>query len=489
MHNIFPTPNSYIKTDDNFIFGEKLYMTIPENFSNKDFKALAPELWKNYTAGKSSLEIIKSPNLHTTAYISSSRQAIIQNSKTDFEYEIHCRKYGITISFDGDTGLIHAFCTLLQTIPAYSLSKGNFTIPCFEIKDKPSLGFRCIHLCVFPETTLLFLKKMIRLFGLLKCTHIILEFFATLKFDCFPYLAWENGYTKEDIVPIITDGKALGIEFIPMFNHFGHAGGSRFRSGKNVVLDNAPEYAEYFLPDGWTWNVENPDVLILHQKMREELCNLFGDGKYLHIGCDEVYAADCLCNPYDKEDNEKFMDFINSTAEKVKQLGRTPIMWGDMFLDDKEFPYPYCGNISYRCCNGRENLSKLSKDMIIADWQYNIDGTHTESIDYFLERINPENLLLCPWEGADNIKGRCDIAKEKKLNGVIGTTWNGICRDPKFAVYTACLMWENAENETPFGRWEVFKAMSAANIRKLVPANGVYKDAGFVEEELAFKPV
>lgn len=489
MHYIFPTPTQYTEKDGSFIFADRLYLTVPENFSNKEFKKLAPELWNNFTQGKCELEIIKSPSLRTTAFLSRTRQAIIQNQKTDFDYEMTCTEHGITLVFGSGNGMIHAFCTLLQMLPPYSLKEKNFALGCFSVKDKPALSFRAMHICVFPETTLLFLKKMVRLFGLMKCSHIILEFFGMLKYDCFPHLAWQNGYTKEDLAPVISDGKALGIEFIPMFNHFGHAGGSRFRSGKNVVLDSAPEYEEYFTPGGWTWNVENMDVLVLHQKMREELCELFGEGKYIHIGCDEVYAADPFADPYDRTDNDNFMRFINYTAEKIRSLGRTPIMWGDMFLDDKDFPYPYCGNISHRCCDGENNLSKLSESMIIADWQYNIDGTKRESVDLFLKYRDKNSLILCPWTGNDNIKGRCDIAKEYGLPGVMGTTWNDICRDPKFAVYTACLMWEAKDNETPANRWEVFKMMAAHNIRKLAPSEGIYENAGFYEMELDFKPV
>ncbi len=489
MHYIFPTPTKYTKKEGTFTFSDKVYLTVPESFANREFKALVPELWSNFTAGKSTLEIIKSPNLRTTACISKTRQIIIQNSTTDFDYEVKCTEHSIIMSFGESDGLIHAFSTVLQIIGAYRIKTQDFEICCCHIKDKPALGFRCIHLCVFPETTLLFLKKYVRLFALMKCTHIILEFFGMLKLDCFPYLAWEHGFTREKLLPIIADGKALGIEFIPMFNHFGHAGGSRFRLGKNVVLDNAPEYEEYFTPGGWTWNVKNEDVLELQEKMRREMCDIFGEGAYFHIGCDEVYAAEPFADPYDKEDNHAFMKFINNTADSIKAQGRTPIMWGDMFLDAKDFPAPYCSNISYRCCDGKNNLSKLSKGVIIADWQYNIDGTNRNSVDFFLERIDKSSLILCPWTGFDNIKGRCDIAKEYGLYGVIGTTWTDICRDPKFAVYTACLMWEDKETETPSDRWEIFKVMAAQNMRKLVPSKGIYEDSGFYERETDCKPV
>ena len=77
-----------------------------------------------------------------------------------------------------------------------------------------------------------------------------------------------------------------------MFNHLGHASQSRFKAGQNVLLDNAPEYEEYFEPGGWTWKVSKPEVKELLRSVRSELCGLFGKGEYFHVGCDEAYICD-----------------------------------------------------------------------------------------------------------------------------------------------------------------------------------------------------
>ena len=54
---------------------------------------------------------------------------------------------------------------------------------------------RMIHLCVFPENSLLEIKKYIRLFSVLQYTHVIVEFWGTFKFDILSSLAWENAFT------------------------------------------------------------------------------------------------------------------------------------------------------------------------------------------------------------------------------------------------------------------------------------------------------
>ena len=68
---------------------------------------------------------------------------------------------------------------------------------------------------------------------------------------------------KKQIAPLIDEGKAMGMEFIPMFNHLGHASQSRSISGKHTVLDQNPKLETLFEPDGWTWCLSNPDTLKL----------------------------------------------------------------------------------------------------------------------------------------------------------------------------------------------------------------------------------
>ena len=59
-------------------------------------------------------------------------------------------------------------------------------------------------------------------------------------------------------------------------------------------------------------------------------------------------------------------EIMNEHLEKVYAISQKynlkPMMWGDMFLDNKVFPYPYARNT-----NTREeltyNLDKLTKDM------------------------------------------------------------------------------------------------------------------------------
>ena len=489
--NVFPAPSVCIEEDGLFVFGEKekLYLIIGKDIKNPYFVEKCSELWRNFTAGKSGLEVIIKDDFWGCAVISKKCDAGPIHEKTDYEYELDCSENGVNIIYTEEHGLIHGFSTLLQMISPFNLKSKNFNIPCCKMCDRPILKMRGVHLCVFPETSLLFLRKVVRLCGLLKCSHIIIEFWGMYKFRFMKEMGWEDGYSAEDLKPIIEDGKAFGIEFIPMFNHLGHASQSRFKAGKNVLLDNAPEYEEYFEPGGWTWKISNPDVRILLRSVREELIDLFREGEYFHVGCDEAYMADGDDDGLNAEQNKAFVNFLNETADEIKASGRKMIMWGDMFLNKDRYPFPYCNNVSNRCTDSENNLKKLSSGIIIDDWQYNVGEDMDETVKFFVGRRDKDSIILSPWAGyesvsyTDNINGRCALAKKYGLLGVIATTWNKLHKDPKELIYAACQMWSEDNKYADRRSWEVYKCFGMQNVRKLLPSGGVREKSGWIEGE------
>ncbi len=489
MNNIFPNPTECHEKEGEFRFADQVYLILDEQTKNPDFVRFCPILWKQFTANRSTLTVCLRKGMGNHAFLSTSQDASLPVCDSDsFEYALEVTDSGVAIAFSQAIGLIHAFSTLLQCISPYHLSTNDFTVCACLIKDRPALAFRGMHLMITPETSLVFLRKMILLLGLLKCTHVTLEAWGMIASEVFPPIGWKEAYTKEQLAPILADGRALGIEFIPMFNHLGHASYSRFRVGKHVVLDQEPQYEELFTPGGWTWDIQNPCVEPLQQQLREELCDILGEGSYFHIGCDEAYATDGRHDGFGDEENDAFLAFLSRTTDRILDMGRTPILWGDMFLDKSEYAFPYCANVSNHYRRAKENLQKLHPAAIIDDWQYNIKGDRAESVELFLQSRDPQKMILSPWDDFENIAGRCALAKKYGLLGILGTTWNTIYNDPKFLTYTACLMWDKDASYTDLCHWETLKVMTAQYLRKLCPVNGDYKTAGFMEKEI-FSPV
>ena len=479
MINVFPQPYKFEERTGEFIFKNKVYLILDKDFDNKEFLKLSPELWNNFTAYKSELEVVFCDNLKGSARIALTVDEKPIMKDTEFEYELECNENGIDIAYSETIGLIHAFATILQLISAYRRKTDDFVIKNILVQDKPALKMRAMHLCVFPETKLLFLTKLVRLCGLLKCSHVIIEFWGMLKLETLEYLAWPFAYTKQDLEPIFEYGKALGLEFIPLYNHLGHATQSRFKAGKNVILDQAPEYEELFLPGGWTWDIHNPETVQLLRDIREELCDIFPEGEYFHIGCDEAYVSDTRWEGYDKDN----INYINSISEHLKSKGRKTLMWADIFLSHEKMQFPYVvAPLPEKHCN--ESIEALDKDIYLADWQYYIDEKHDGSVKYLTSKHDPKKIVICPWDDSVRIRGMARLAKNYGLLGVMGTTWNIINHEIRDMVYTACVMWDTDDKNTDACTWETLKVFAAQNIRKLVPSKGKYADAGFLETEL-----
>lgn len=392
------------------------------------------------------------------------------------DYTISVTKSGVCIAANGRRSLLNGFMALLRQIRPVSLEQGNerFFIPCGVTYGAPPVKKRMVHLCVFPETTLSFLTKFVRLCGVLSYTHLVIEFWGTLQFDCLKELSWPSAFTKEQIRPIIQEANNIGLEIIPMFNHLGHASASRSIHGKHVVLDQNPRLQCLFDEDGWTWDIAKPEVKSLLRKIRHELYDLCG-GKYFHIGCDEAYR-------YGGEnvDVSLLLHFLNDTAAEITAEGRRPIMWGDMLLN-----FETAGAIEGYTCNCRssktaeELLNNLDRRLMVADWQYDIKSAPVITAGY-LSALGFDT-LICPWYDFKNIEACVETAKHTGSNsGIMLTTWHTLSAHMFSLLVCAACCCDNSGN---FSERD-FAAETAALVRKVYFAAGDYETAGWCEKQI-----
>lgn len=481
---IFPRPlKQEIKSGD-FCFSQKVYLHLSEKNADKNFAALYKELWSGFTAGLSAFEFVCDVSDDGIAVLTVSDE-LPRLNKSDlngYEYIVESTNSAVYLTFDGKTAHAHAMSTLLQMIQINDTAKKEFGIGCCKICDKPSIKFRGIHLCLFPESSFELIEKTVRLCGLLKYTHVVLEFWGTLRYDCLDVLGWkDNSYSKDTIRKLVATGNAMGIEFIPMFNHLGHAPQSRSCCGKHTVLDQDPTLEKLFEPDGWTWCVSNPDTLKLLKDVRAELIELFGEGKYFHIGCDEAYTY-ATCDICSKKDKGKMLaDYINGVAEDLASVGRQAIMWADMTLGNDRFKLPYCVSPDAGF-DPEEFLKNLSDDIIHDDWQYDVCEGDYLSGEYMAERHSRKNIIASPWGTKEPIWYLCRKVKEMNLGGILETTWNRLSEGYGSVMMTAVHCWQDefTEDDT----WEFFSCHTAKLLRKLKPANGNYENSGYMLKQM-----
>ena len=431
--------------------------------------ALLGELLSGYTQG-TVFSVIADAKENTVVIGETVDDAPMPNGVDEAVMDVTER--GIRIAGQNTAAAVRGFITMLDRIE-YDRAGDSFRIPCGRVEEAPRMAFRSVHLCLFPETSLRFIQKCIRACGVAKYSHIVLEFWGMLKFDCMPELAWPFAHSKEDIRPLIAEAKALGMEIIPMFNHLGHASASRELYGKHVVLDQNPRMEYLFTMHGWEWDFESEEVYDLLAHVRRELIELCGEGSYFHLGCDEAYSLG-----YGENRAEALCHYLNRIAAELREQGRRTIIWGDMLLLRRD----YVGESQKYSCNMenkeiyRTLIEGLDKDIIIADWQYHLSCDIWKSSTALKEA--GFEVICCPWDTQSNARSAIVNVQKQELMGIMHTTWHTLSKGFPIMLYSGRAAYSG---ETEVKSKEV--RFSAAEVaRRVLPAHGVYEDAGWSEK-------
>lgn len=414
---VYPLPRTAEKRHGYFILQECQTITVPRSFSGEQC-AFYAELYKNFSLGLSKAEFA----------FGEEGKIILGKGEAGglcgCDFSVSVTEQGICLEGKDAQELARAFTVFLQMFrPVGDVVATDMRVACGYFCEKAELSFRGVHYCLFPSTSLEALKQFIRLSGMYRYTHFVLEFWGTYAFKTFPLLGWAgHSYTEKDLTPILNEARWLGMEVVPFFNHLGHAAQSRVNGADHVVLGQNPLYAPLFEPDGWTWCVTNPSAKQILGDVRKELAKLAGKGEYFHIGMDESFSfATCERCLQAGEQKLLFANYVNEIAASLKKDGRRAIMWGDQLLDPKRFPAPYSANQvpGGETCGA---IGLLDKSVVIADWQYDVREGEVETSQFF--RQNGFEVLGSPWEDPDNIHCHVQTAVNNGGKGILLTTWN-----------------------------------------------------------------
>ena len=389
---------------------------------------------------------------------------------------------GLAVAGRDYAGLARGMMTLMQRIEAVELAPGQerFRVAVCALESAYIIPIRMIHFCVFPETSAAFLTKCVRLAGVMQYTHVVLEFWGMLQYDCLKELAWSCAFSKDFIRGLIREIRDMGLEPVPMINHLGHASSSRGSGGKHVVLDQNPRLATYFSEDGWSWNIRSEKTKALLRAMRRELYALFGDGAYIHLGCDEVYSYET------GEENHRLMRaFLHSLIEEIAAEGRRPIIWGDMLLNRAAVGLTEA-DTGYSCnCDTPEHaqalLDAVPKTAIIADWHYSVMQAPVKTSLYL--KAQGFEVLGAPWYEPANGQAHVDTVCAHGLAGVMVTTWHML------AAYMHQIVIEALQMGAYHAPWSGDRIIELRNetatlCRKVFFVRGDYEEAGWVDEQI-----
>ena len=474
-YHVMPAPTSLIEGQGRYLLGENAVVRTGSALTQAQ-QAELEGLFSRFMLRAGRVEVRMDAKLAPCEAVWGEGACVELNAED--EYALKISEAGGCIRAKDGRGLLHGLFTLLQLIePAQPTGKLAFCAPAVEIHDHPAMKMRAIHLCLFPENTLLLMEKAIRLAGVLKYTHVIIEFWGTLRYDVMKELAWpEHSWEKSEIRALVDLAHRMGLEMIPMFNHLGHATQSRVAHGRHVTLDQNPSLARLFEPDGWTWCLSNPETHELLRAVREELMELCGPGEYFHLGCDEAYSyASCpVCS--EKDGPKMLADYLNGLTGELAEKGRRPMIWADALMDSAAWEPP---TIATSRPDQKTHLALplLDRRIIMADWQYNISTPEVPSAEYFMRE--GFDVTLCPWDGRNNIRSLAEAADRQGALGLMVTTWHHLTEMLRILDVGAEYAWNGTRSQA-----NLIVTGTAALLRKVMPELPSFEDAGFIRHEV-----
>jgi len=398
----------------------------------------------------------------------------------------------LAINAQTSEGVRYAMNTLRQLAQPQrgTLTVKGWEVPELSIRDWPEVAFRGLHLCAFPELSLVTIEHQLRMAAYYKFNYVVLEPWGTYRSDKYPWYGFRNGrLTTAECRRLAAIAKDLGVELIPQLNVFGHATAARGSVGKNAILYHAPEYAPLFEPGtGWNWCLSNPETFKVQVGMLEEMYEAFGRPKYVHLGCDEADSPSCsaCCAG---EYRQVVAKHIRALSEKVVAMGARPMMWHDMLLarGDKRWKGFYDNGAK----DAEVLLKSLPKSLVICDWYYSTpkaDGKYP-TLDYFSQEMG-FTTLTCPWDNTAGIHAQCAYARSHQIHGVLETVWHhftGASLRNIYSVTSACAWSATAEKSYQKGGQGYSTPQFAYHWRQIAndtPGADAYAEQGWYSDQV-----
>lgn len=439
--------------------GDKISVVADERMNNETVK----KLWNSFTLTTG--EICFEKGDACTFRLGDTQLPILSNGK---EYALKVDESGVAIVGNDYGGLMRGFMSFLMKI---ELAETVFIIKPVTEESNYTITNRMIHICVFPENDLYFIKKLIRLSALCQYTHIVIEFWGMLQYDCLKELAWPHAFTKEQAKELIKECRELGIEPIPMFNCLGHATASRVRLGKHVVLDQNPLLQPLFTPDGWAWNINSPKVFFLLKQVRCELYELFGKGEYIHIGCDEAYYI-----TRNSALRQNLPDYLSELTKAVESEGRRPMLWMDMLLEKGAFKDCYT-------VGEKDEVEKIrnatAPSSVFVDWQYDCNETPIPSLQSL--KGCGRDVIGAPWFDERNYHAHVQTIAKGNMFGIMLTTWHTLKQH--MVSILGCAKKCGAKSFV-WSEYSGLREESATLLRRVSFEGNSYSDCGWAKEQV-----
>ncbi len=429
--------------------GDFKILPLPQEFDITGVSTLASSnLKKVYSTDDSKLPIISKSFGELLRVEEPSDAQILYsiNSSSDLKeegYFLEISENKIVITSKDEAGLFYAFQTLDQLI--IDANEQMVNLPMCKIKDYPMLTYRAVHLDMkHHREKLSYYYSLIDKLASYKINAIIAELEDKLQYPSQPEVGSEDALTTAEWQELSKYALDRHIKISPLIQGLGHAS-FVLKHDKYKHLRDDPE-------SDWAFNPLNPETYDLQFDLYKDALAALPDGKFLHVGGDEVHTTGRNSG---KTSLELQLIWLNKVCKFAEEHNRIPIFWDDMPLKDAGvYASMFDSNLSQEEVDEvwAKNepkllafLDQLPKNCIYMRWNYsNSDALgNGKAIKWFLDHdlqvmgatAGQTRWVLMPQQESnmDNIKSFVNASIENNLSSIFLTLWED--DSPHFELY------------------------------------------------------
>lgn len=356
-------------------------------------------------------------------------------------YAMHITEDGVTIAADEMDGLSQGVKALWRMLDMKD------TLPCGRIDDEPTLQFRAVHLCIFPDndgtqkedTSPDAVRAMLRHAAYHGYNRVFMEFWGVFPYSRRPYACWPNqAYTREIVNSLIDEASLLlHMTPLPVQNLTSHAGWSRIASRKHVVLDQRPELADMWIPGGWCFATENPDTKAYLKDIADDLIEAYHQPPIFHVSTDKCFGFGSSEADRVHDADSLFLRHLYFLHDMLAERGARMMMWGDMLY----------GALDSKFWKASPSLTELlPRDILINVWTHNDPGQCWPDVAFFQGK--GFETVYSPFINESSIHNMVSICQKMGSLGLVQTTWHKPQTAMPYVALSGKLQWEGEKQSS-----------------------------------------
>jgi len=361
----------------------------------------------------------------------------------DEEYVLEIGRDHVTIYGSKKAGLLYGWLTLEQLLT--DAEEQGVPLPMCRIEDSPELDYRAIQIDIKHH-----LEKKEYYYALMdqlaryKVNAIIAEVEDKLAYVRQPVVGSSDALSIDEWRQLSDYAMERNIEISPLVQGLGHAS-FILKHEQYKDLRDDPE-------SDWAFNPLDPRTYEVQFDLYLDAMEAFPDGRYLHVGGDEVHTTG---RGSGLTELELQLTWLKKVCDFAEEHERTPIFWDDMPIKYAELYRPMFDTrytreeIDSMWAENEhklvESLDLFPKNCIYMRWNYSEPESegNIKAMEWFSEHglsvmgatAGQTRWTLMPQNESnmDNIRSFAMTSIEKKIDGLLLTLWDD--DSPHFELY------------------------------------------------------